>query len=73
MHFEVINHNTIAKDEPIGQVDVNVDDYVLKSNQDLTAKLNNGGNLIIKKTTPVRFQLYARYIYWDLLQNLNFL
>jgi hypothetical protein len=61
-HFEVKNHNTISKDDAIGQVDVNVDDYVLKNNQDLTVKLNEGGNLIIKKTTPVRFQLYARNI-----------
>jgi len=59
-HFEVKNHNTISKDDTIGLVDVNVDDYVLKNNQDLTVKLSEGGNLILKKTTPVRFQLYAR-------------
>jgi len=59
-HFEVKSHNTISKDDALGQVDVNVDDYVLKNNQDLTVKLNDGGNLILKKTTPVRFALYAR-------------
>lgn len=59
-HFEVKSHNTIGKDDALGQVDVNVDDYVLKSNQDLTVKLSDGGNLIVKKTTPVRFSLYAR-------------
>lgn len=60
-HFEVKNKNTITKDDALGQVDVLVDDYVLKNNQDLTIKLNDGaGSLILKKTTPVRFQLYAR-------------
>ncbi|ODM92702.1 Synaptotagmin-9 [Orchesella cincta] len=59
-HFEAKSHNTIGKDDALGQVDVNVDDYVLKNNQDLTVKLSDGGSLIIKKTIPVRFSLYAR-------------
>jgi Ca2+-dependent lipid-binding protein len=60
LNFEVKNKNTISKDDVLGTVNVNVDDYVLKNNQDLTVKLSDAGSLILKKTTPVRFQLYAR-------------
>jgi len=60
LHFEVKDHHSITRDAVLGTVDLNLDDYVLKQNQDATLKLDKGGNLIVKKTIPVKFRLYAR-------------
>jgi len=60
LHFEVKSKNTF-KDDAVGQVDIDVDEYVLQKNQDTTVKLSDGGSLTLKKTTPVSFRLYARY------------
>jgi len=60
LHFEVKDHHSITRDSVLGTVDLDLDEYVLKKNQDVTIKLSNGGNLIVKKTLPVKFRLYAR-------------
>jgi len=60
LRFEVKDHHSITRDTLLGTVDLDLDDYVLKKSQDATVKFSNGGNLIVKKTTPVRFRLYAR-------------
>lgn len=61
LHFEVKNKNTL-KDDAIGQVDIDVDEYVLQKNQDTTAKLSEVGSIVVKKTTPISFRLYARNV-----------
>jgi len=58
-HFEVMDHDTLSKNDTIGFVDVNVDYYVLARNQELSIKLSCGGTLLIKGTRPISFRLSA--------------
>jgi len=58
-HFEIWDHDSLNKNDPMGFVDVSVDTYVLLKNQELATGLSEGGSLFIKQTTPVSFRLYA--------------
>jgi hypothetical protein len=62
LHFEVKGKHSITKDEPLGQADINVDEYVLQKKQDITVKLSDGGSLLVKRVVPISFRLYARYV-----------
>lgn len=60
-HFQVRDRDVLDKDDDVGEVTVDVDEYVDK-NQDLTVKLSDMGQLNIKKTQPISFKLYARNV-----------
>jgi len=52
--------DNFRRDDPLGQVEVDVDDYVAKGEK-LNVTLQNGtGSIFIQKTIPVKFRLYAR-------------
>jgi len=57
--FEVLDKDVLSKDDIIGGVDVNVDNYVLEKKEELALKLGSGGALFIKKASPVTFTLSA--------------
>jgi len=62
LHFIIKDHDTLGKDDDVGEVTIDVDQYVDK-NQDLKVPLvPEGGELLIKRTQPTRFQLYARNV-----------
>lgn len=57
--FEVIDHDLISKNDPMGFVEVNVDYYVLSKFQEVSARLSSAGTLQVKGTSPVSFRLSA--------------
>lgn len=58
-NFKVREEDRARPDEEIGEVTVDVDEYV-KHGENLTVELSNGGELIIEKTTPIKFKLYVK-------------
>jgi len=57
--FEILDKD-LNKDDNLGFVDVDVDDYILRQNQQWASKLSTGhGTLFIQKTTPIAFKLSA--------------
>jgi len=56
--FKVKDSNALT-DETLGEAKVDVDEYVTKG-QKTNVSLSNGGSLLIQKTTPISFRLYAR-------------
>jgi len=60
LKFEVRDVDNFRRDDPLGQVEVDLDDYVAKGEK-LNVKLQNGtGSLLMQKTIPIKFRLYAR-------------
>jgi hypothetical protein len=59
--FEVLDFDILPKDDPMGYIDVDVDNFVMQKNQQFTGKLSTGhGSLLIQKTIPTKFRLSAR-------------
>lgn len=60
MKLEVRDVDNLRPDDPLGEVTIDLDEYVAKGEK-LNVTLQNGtGTLLIQKTTPVKFSLYAR-------------
>lgn len=62
--FEVLDKDTLNKDDIVGYVDVDVDSYVLQKNQELYVKLSDAsqGAILLKRVTPISFRLSAQNI-----------
>lgn len=60
--FDVLDFDPLNKDDAIGHLNVDVDEYVLKSGGNLFGKLNESaqGGLFIKKCEPIKFKLSCR-------------
>ena len=58
LHFKVKDNNNFM-DETLGEAVIDVDDYVAKG-QKTNVSLSNGGSILVQKTTPIKFRLYAR-------------
>jgi len=59
--FHVMDFDPLNKDDPIGTVDVDVDDFARSKDQDYTVKLVEGqGTLVIREVFPIKFQLGAK-------------
>jgi len=60
LKLEVRDVDNLRRDDPLGEITIDLDDYVAKGEK-LNVTLQNGtGTLSIQKTTPVKFSLYAR-------------
>lgn len=57
--FVVVDHDILDYDDVIGQVDVDVDNFVRQSTGTLNVSLSNGGSLKIQRTYPIVFKLRA--------------
>jgi len=57
--FRVRDQDDFRPDDHLGEVTVDVDDYVAKG-ETLNVSLSDGGFLHIQKTTPTKFKLYVR-------------
>jgi len=59
--FHVMDFDPLNKDDPIGTVDVNVDDFARSKDNTYIVKLNEGqGTLVIRECLPVKFELGAK-------------
>jgi len=60
--FHVMDFDILNKDDPIGTIDVKVDDFVMNSkDKAYSVKLNEGqGTLVIRECLPVKFRLGAK-------------
>jgi len=58
-NFKVRDEDAARPDEEIGEATVDVDEYVEKGEK-ITVKLNQGGELTVEKTSPIKFTLQAK-------------
>jgi hypothetical protein len=61
-----VKSDSFGRDDTLGEATVDVDDYVINKGQKVNVSLSNGGSLLVQKTTPTRFRLYARYLPYKL-------
>jgi len=57
--FKLRDEDALRPDDHLGEVTVDVDDYVARGEK-LNVSFSDGGFLLIQKTTPIRFRLHAR-------------
>lgn len=60
LKFDVVDYDTLNKDDVIGTVDVDLDQFVVEKNKEVTVKLSNGGTLLLKGVATVNLHLAVK-------------